>query len=63
MPKNADWIKQKAVAFDPDNNKVTIADGEEISYEFLVIAMGLQLNYHLVSFNYYLNNGCDIYTI
>ena len=49
LPKKADWIKQKVVSFDPKNNSLKTEDGEEITYEFLVVAMGLQLNYHLVS--------------
>lgn len=48
MPKKAEWIKQKVVGFDPDNNKLTTSEGDEISYEFLVVAMGLQLNYQEV---------------
>ncbi|KAK7074777.1 hypothetical protein SK128_016877 [Halocaridina rubra] len=48
LPKKADWIKQKVVGFDPKNNKVTTDDGQEIGYEFLVIALGLQLNYNQI---------------
>ena len=47
-PKDAEWIKQSVVSFDPDNNKLTTSEGDEISYEFLVVAMGLQLNYNEV---------------
>nr|QTJ02331.1 sulfide quinone oxidoreductase 2 [Xenograpsus testudinatus] len=45
LPKKADWIKQRVVTFDPHNNKVMTEDGSEINYEFLVVALGLQLNY------------------
>ncbi|XP_076030024.1 sulfide quinone oxidoreductase [Oratosquilla oratoria] len=48
LPKKADWIKQKVVSFDPDNNFVTTEDGNQIGYEFLVVALGLQLNYSQV---------------
>lgn len=48
LPPDADWVQDKAVKFNPDQNKVTTANGSEISYEYLVVAMGLQLNYHLV---------------
>jgi sulfide:quinone oxidoreductase len=57
LPRKAEWIKQKVVAFDPDRNKLTTSTGDEISYEFLVVAMGLQLNYHEVMG--YLHNPTD----
>ena len=48
LPKKASWIRDSVSTFDPDNNKVTTSSGDEISYEFLVIAMGLQLRYENV---------------
>ncbi|XP_069946797.1 sulfide:quinone oxidoreductase, mitochondrial isoform X2 [Cherax quadricarinatus] len=48
LPKKADWIKQCVVSFDPKNNKVMTDDGQEVSYEYLVIALGLQLNYNQI---------------
>ncbi|CAL4164288.1 unnamed protein product, partial [Meganyctiphanes norvegica] len=49
LPKKADWIKQKVTDFDPQNNKVTTEDGQDIHYEYLVVALGIQLNYNVVS--------------
>ncbi|XP_066951980.1 sulfide:quinone oxidoreductase, mitochondrial-like isoform X2 [Macrobrachium rosenbergii] len=48
LPKKADWIKQKVVGFDPHNNRVMTDDGQEINYEYLVVALGIQLNYNQV---------------
>ena len=48
LPKKAEWIKQGVVSFDPENCKLTTTEGDEISYEYLVVAMGLQLNYNQV---------------
>lgn len=45
LPSGVKWIKDKAVEFDPDNNKVKTAGGQEISYDFMVIAAGLVLDY------------------
>lgn len=45
LPRKAEWIKQSVVSFNPDESKLTTSEGDEISYEFLVVAMGLQLNY------------------
>ena len=45
MPKGVKWIKDSVVSFDPQNNKVKTSDGTEISYDYLVVATGLTLNY------------------
>ena len=49
LPQKAEWLKASVTAFDPNHSKLTTDNGDEISYEHLVIAMGLQLNYHQVS--------------
>lgn len=48
LPKKADWIKQRVLDFDPAKNTVRTEDGQEVGYEYLVVAMGLQLNYHQI---------------
>lgn len=48
LPKSAKWLQTSAVTFDPKNNSVVTENGDVIKYEFLVIAMGLQLNYNQV---------------
>lgn len=45
MPGNVDWIRSSATAFDPDNRTVALANGETLSYDYLVVATGIQLNY------------------
>ena len=49
LPKKAEWLKTSVEKFDPDNCKVTTKEGDEISYEYLVVAMGLQLKYEMVN--------------
>lgn len=49
LPKNIKWIKEKAINFDPNNNMVTTSGGNEIKYEMLLIATGLQLNYDKIT--------------
>lgn len=49
LPKKARWIKDKASKFFPEENRIVTASGEEIKYEYLVLAMGLQLDYDKVS--------------
>ena len=45
MPKDVDWIKQKAIGFTPDKNSVLLDTNDSISYDFLVVAPGIQLNW------------------
>ena len=49
LPKNADWIKSSVTQIDADRNKVYAENGDEISYEFLVVAMGMSLKYDMVT--------------
>ncbi|XP_041355640.1 sulfide:quinone oxidoreductase, mitochondrial-like [Gigantopelta aegis] len=46
LPRDCEWIKDRAVSFDPENCTVTTSNGQQVNYEYLVIAVGLQLNYH-----------------
>lgn len=45
MPLNAEWIQDKVTTFDPDHNTVTLADGQTIGYDYLVVAAGIQINW------------------
>ena len=48
IPEGADWIKQAATGFDPENNTVTTEDGSTFSYDYLVVAPGLQLDWDAI---------------
>lgn len=48
LPKKAKWIKDAAAQFNPNANEVVTKQGHIISYELLIIAVGLQLNYDKV---------------
>ncbi len=45
IPEGVKWIKERVVEFDPDNKKVKTDKGQEISYDFMIIATGLVLDY------------------
>ena len=45
LPSGVKLIKGSVTAFDPDNNKVTVDGKQEISYDQMIIATGLMLNY------------------
>lgn len=45
MPDFVEWIKDKVVAFEPGANTITLANGEVLEYEYLVVAPGIQLDW------------------
>ena len=45
VPSGTKLIKEKAVEFNPDNNTVTTDKGTTVSYDFMIIAAGVKLNY------------------
>ncbi|KAJ2365167.1 hypothetical protein H4S01_003396 [Coemansia sp. RSA 2610] len=45
IPPEATWISQAAAKIDPEANTVTLADGSAVSYEYLVVAAGIELNF------------------
>jgi len=48
IPDDVKWIKDEVKTFDPDNNKVITRAGEEIGYDYLVVAAGLQYHYEWI---------------
>lgn len=48
IPKGAKWIKAAVASFDTDNNSLSTADGSKYSYDYLVVAPGIQLNWAAV---------------
>ena len=48
MPKAVKWIKKKAASFQPENNIVVLEDNEMVSYEYLIVAPGIQLNWNAI---------------
>lgn len=48
IPPGATWIKQAVATFDPDNNAITLANGETHTYQVLVVTAGIQINWDAV---------------
>jgi len=48
IPASATWIKGSVATFDPDNNAVMLEDGQTVTYEALVVAPGLHLDFQKV---------------
>ena len=45
IPKNTTWIKSYAEQIDADNNVVITKDGQKIAYDYLIVAVGIQLDW------------------
>ena len=45
LPSGVNLIKGSVTAFDPDNNKVIVDGKQEVSYDQMIVATGLMLNY------------------
>ncbi|HWO99100.1 MAG TPA: FAD/NAD(P)-binding oxidoreductase [Methylococcus sp.] len=45
IPTGAVWIQDAAVEFDPANNRIKTRDGKEVGYDYLIVAMGLQIDW------------------
>ncbi|WP_353419124.1 type II sulfide:quinone oxidoreductase Sqr [Staphylococcus delphini] len=45
IPKGAQWIKKAVSSFQPDHNSLTLEDDTEVSYAYLVVTPGLQINW------------------
>lgn len=45
IPRGVDWIQEIVTEIDPERQKITIKSGKRISYDFLVVAAGIELNW------------------
>ncbi|GAB6853473.1 bifunctional protein tyrosine phosphatase family protein/NAD(P)/FAD-dependent oxidoreductase [Asaia astilbis] len=45
IPSRASWIRQAVTAFHPEQNRVELGDGSQITYESLIVATGLKLDW------------------
>ncbi|KAL1140388.1 hypothetical protein AAG570_000320 [Ranatra chinensis] len=48
LPNNATWIKDTVAHIDPVKSKVITKEGDQISYDYLVVALGLELHYEKI---------------
>ncbi|XP_065556700.1 sulfide:quinone oxidoreductase, mitochondrial-like [Artemia franciscana] len=48
LPKNAVWIKDSVASFEPRENVVSLRNGEKVQYEYLVVALGMKLEYNKI---------------
>ncbi|GAB5550269.1 MAG: FAD/NAD(P)-binding oxidoreductase [Sandaracinaceae bacterium] len=45
IPTGATWIQDAATSFDPDNNTVTTEQNGALTYDYLVVCPGIQINW------------------
>ena len=45
IPPQAKWIKEKVDSFQPEQNAVTLGNGQQLTYDYMVVAPGIQLNW------------------
>jgi len=48
IPEGVTWVKQKVDSFQPDAKTITTQDGTVWPYEFLIVASGIQLDWHKI---------------
>lgn len=48
IPRGVNWIKDSVVSFQPEQNKLTTENGTTYSYDYLIAAPGIQLNWHWI---------------
>ena len=49
IPASVTWLKDALTSFAPENNSVTLRSGDVVSYDYLVVCMGLQLDWHKIA--------------
>lgn len=48
IPKNTTWIKEAVSEFEPELNKVRCLSGMEITYDYMVVCSGIQLDWNKI---------------
>ncbi|MFD2201787.1 NAD(P)/FAD-dependent oxidoreductase [Shivajiella indica] len=48
IPKGVDWIKDYAAGIDPEKNTVSTKSSGDITYDYLIVAPGLVMNFDLL---------------
>ena len=49
MPRRAKWIRDGVAEFHPDQNYVVTRGGQKITYDWLVVAAGIQINWDKIA--------------
>nr|XP_012139841.1 PREDICTED: cyclin-T-like isoform X1 [Megachile rotundata] len=66
LPKDATWLQENVMSFEPEQNQVTMSNGDTVQYEIMIVAVGLQLHWEKIpglvkSLQDGLSQVCSIY--
>ena len=50
IPPQANWLQTAVTGFNPDENFVVTSDGKKIGYDYLIVGLGLQVNFSAVGY-------------
>lgn len=48
IPEGTTWIKEAVASFQPDNNQLSTQEGNVYSYDYLIVAPGIQIDWHKI---------------
>jgi sulfide:quinone oxidoreductase len=48
IPQNTTWIKEAVATFSPEKNTVTCTNGTDITYDYMVVCPGIQLDWNKI---------------
>lgn len=48
IPEGTTWIRDRVATFEPEAKAVVLASGERVTYGVLIVAAGIQLDWHLI---------------
>lgn len=48
IPSGVEWVRDKAEGFEPASNTVLLSGGKRLGYDYLIVAAGLQLDWHKI---------------
>lgn len=48
LPKESTWIQDYALQLDPDNNTIITQTGIQVTYDYLIVCAGIQIDWHLI---------------
>lgn len=48
IPDGADWIRDAVASFEPAHNALTLKSGRRLTYDHLVVALGIQINWKAI---------------
>lgn len=49
IPKGVEWVRDSVAEFDPEHDAVVLKSGKQLTYEYLVVCPGLELNWEKIA--------------